>query len=262
MSRPMKTSRIGLLASLAVLLVGFLGCSVDTPTAPDQVPAPPPTTGGNNWDISVSVVPDELVVGSEIPATVTVDVEARSDGSNPPNGTTMTLSTSVGEFNAAGSAVTSIGVIIDRGKASALLFAGGIATGGTVTARLEGSRGSRGVEVLASVDPFITSVTPNEGPESGGTVVTILGTGFSENSRVFFGPWLGSVTSLSPDRIVVTTPPADIQGTECETSAGFGGVIKQDQSVTIKIEAPNGGSESLANAFIYRTSQPGVCVPI
>jgi len=246
------------------MLVGFLGCSVDTPTAPEQVPAPPPTTGGNNWNISVRVVPDELVVGSDVPATVEVDVESRADGSNPPNGTTMTLSTSVGEFGAAGSAVTSVGVVIDRGKASALLFAGAIATSGTVTARLEGSRGSRSVEVLSSVDPFILSVTPNEGPESGGTLVTITGTGFSENSRVFFGSWLGVVTSISSDRITVITPPADIPGTLCNvgTIGVENGRVKDDLSVAITIESANGGTESLPNAFIYRTPLSGVCVEI
>lgn len=262
MSRPKMTRKTGFLASLAVLLVGFLGCSVDTPTAPDQVPAPPPTEGDNNWNISVSVVPDELVVGSDVPATVTVDVESRTDGSNPPNGTTMTVSTSVGEFGESGSGVTSVGVIIDRGKASVLLFAGSIATGGTVTARLQGSRGSRNVEVLSSVDPFILSVLPSEGPESGGTVVTITGVGFSENSRVFFGTQLGTVTSLSSDRITVITPPADIPGVPCDSDDdGFeDGLVKQDQSVAVRIESANGGSESLPNAFIYRTSNPGACL--
>lgn len=261
MSRPMKTRRIGLLASLAVLLVGFLGCSVDTPTAPDQVPGPPPSSGGNNWEISVRVVPDELVVGSDVPATIEVDVESRADGSNPPNGTTITVSTSVGELGEVGSKLQSMPLVTDRGKAAALLFAGDVATEGTVTARLEGSRGSRGVEVLASVDPFILSVVPNEGPEAGGTAVTITGTGFSENSRVFFGSWLGVVTSLSSDQINVVTPPADIPGTLCDVGLGVdNGTIKQDLPVTIKIESANGGTESLANAFIYRTQSPGVCV--
>ena len=89
MSRPKMTRRIGLLASLAVLLVGFLACSVDTPTAPDQVPAPPPTQGGDNWNISVSVSPDENPAENDVPSTVTVDVRAKADGSRPVNGTTM-----------------------------------------------------------------------------------------------------------------------------------------------------------------------------
>ena len=50
MSRPKMKRRIGFLASSAVLLVGFLGCSVDTPTAPDQVPAPPPTRSSKYLD--------------------------------------------------------------------------------------------------------------------------------------------------------------------------------------------------------------------
>ena len=248
MSRPMNTRRIGLLASLAVLLVG-------------GVVVPPPTTGGNNWFISVRVVPDQLVVGDEVPATIEVEVESRADGSSPPNGTTMTVSASVGELGAPGSGVQSIAVATDRGRAAALLFAGEIATQGTVTARLEGSRGSRGVEVLSSVDPFILEVAPTEGPESGGTVVTITGVGFSENSRVFFGTQLGSVTSLTSEQIVVVTPPADNPGVACTTDMGQDGVLKQDQSVAIRVEAANGGVESLPNAFVYRTSQPNVCVP-
>ena len=103
MNRHEMTRNFGTLASLALLLVGVVGCSVDSPTAPDQVPAPPPTVGGNNWTISVTVTPDELVAGSNVPATIEVDVESRDDGSNPPNGTTMTVSTSLGELGASGS---------------------------------------------------------------------------------------------------------------------------------------------------------------
>jgi hypothetical protein len=257
------TRKFGVLTSLVVLLVGFLGCSVDTPTAPDQVPAPPPTTGGNNWNISVSVEPDELEADSEVPAAVSVRITSRADGTNPPNGTTMTLSTTLGVFGASDSEQTSVGVIINRGRASALLFAGSVAAGGTVTARLEGSQGRANFQVLGAVDPFILSVSPNEGPESGGTVVTITGTGFSEVSRVFFGDKLGTVTSITSDRITVITPPADILGSACDSN-GDGtqdGQVKQDKSVGIKVEAANGGSETLANAFTYRVAQPGVCVP-
>jgi hypothetical protein len=261
MNRHEMTRKYGTLASLVALLVGFLGCSVDSPTAPDQVPAPPPTVGGNNWSISVTVTPDELVAGSDAPATIEVDVASREDGSNPPNGTTMTVSTSLGELGASGSGAQSLAVTTFRGKASALLFAGQVATTGTVSARLEGSVGSDGFQVLSDVNPFILGVTPNEGPESGGTLVTITGAGFSQNTRVFFGNWLGSVTSLTSDKITVITPPADNPGELCDAGAGTdNGTVKQDLPVAITLESANGGRESLANAFIYRTANPGVCV--
>jgi hypothetical protein len=54
--------------------------------------------------------------------------------------------------------------------------------------------------------PTITSITPNTGPDSGGTSVTILGTNL-ETDRVFFGAVPGQVTYISDSQLIVSSPP-------------------------------------------------------
>ncbi|HVR98903.1 MAG TPA: IPT/TIG domain-containing protein [Thermoanaerobaculia bacterium] len=59
--------------------------------------------------------------------------------------------------------------------------------------------------------PIINSVTPTEGPNEGGTVVTILGSNFQEPIQVRFGGATGveaQVQSVSSNRIVVISPSA------------------------------------------------------
>ena len=260
MSRHKMTRKFGMLASLALLLVGFLGCSVDTPTAPDQVPAPPPDTGGNNWNIAVSVNPDVLELeltelGAVEPAVVTVRVTSRADGSKPPNGTTMTVSTTLGELGSQGSGATSVGVLIDRGEASVFLFPGNILAAGEVTARLQGSVGRDTFQVVGSVEPFITAVSPNSGSESGGTRVTISGTGFSEPLLVFFGTFPATVTSVSPTSITVITPPSD--GDLDSVACGDGGKEYLPTPSTVSIELAVGGDVTLSNGFFYTPDNTG-----
>jgi len=257
MSRPKMTRRIGLLASLAVLLVGFLACSVDTPTAPDQVPAPPPTQGGDNWNISVSVSPDENPAENDVPSTVTVDVRAKADGSRPVNGTTMSLSTTLGDFNEKDSGIISVGVITDRGTATAFLFPGDVIATGTVRARLEGSEGRDTFEVTGSPgDPFITAVTPPVGAAGGGTQVTIDGIGFREDPRVFIGSKLATLISANESRIVAITPPGDLNTESCDFGSG---TKKVDTPVDVKLEFADGGSETLSGGFTYLGD--GICIP-
>jgi hypothetical protein len=251
------TRTIGLLASLAVLLVGFQGCSVDTPTAPDQVPAPPPTQGGNNWIISVKITPDEVPADGDVPSTVTVDIESRSDGSSPINGTTMMLTTTLGDFGSLDSEVTSVGVMIDRGKATALLFPGEVVAIGTVKARLEGSEGRDTFEVIGSAgDPFITSVNPSTGAAAGGTQVTIVGLGFREDPRVFVGDKLATLISANESQLVIITPPGDMDTESCD---GGDGTKKVDTPVDVTLEFADGGAETLSNGFTYLGD--GICIP-
>ena len=262
MSRSMMKRQFTLLASLAVLLVGFLGCSVDTPTAPDQVAAPPPSSGGNNWNISVSVNPDVLAVGETgenavlEPAIVTVKVRSRSDGSNPANGTSMTVATDLGELGTQGSGTTSIGVVLDRGEATVFLYPGNVAAMGEITARLQGSQGRDTFEVIGALNTFITSVTPNSGSESGGTRVTVNGTGFREPLRVRFGTFYGTVTSVSETAIEVTTPASSVplQSVSC----GDGGTEYQPTPVAVTVEFGDGATAAtLANGFFYTPDNTG-----
>jgi hypothetical protein len=260
MSRPTKIRTKALLTSLAVVLIlGVLGCSVDSPTAPEQVASDPPNAGADSWKISLRVSPDQIQSGSDVPATVKVDVESRTDGSNPPNGTTLTLSTSLGDFEAPGSDIKSVGVSLYKGEASALLFAGDIAAGGTVTARLGGSEKRDTFQVLGEAeDMFISAVSPNSGTESGGTRVTIHGVGFEEPLRVFIHNALATVTAVSSTSISAITPalpPGTLTTVEC----GTGGKQYIPLPVDVEVENANGSTDTLVGGYSY-TPDNGKCL--
>ncbi len=84
--------------------------------------------------------------------------------------------------------------------------------------------------------PMITSVTPTIGPSKGGTVVTLVGSGFQNGMTVVFG----------------TTPATNIQigngGTARATTPPGSGTV----GVTAK--NPDGQSSTLASAFTYLAS--------
>jgi thiamine monophosphate synthase len=59
----------------------------------------------------------------------------------------------------------------------------------------------------ADTSPTITAVTPNAGTPSGGQVVTLTGTNFSQRTVVRFGNATAQVTNITPTELTVNTPP-------------------------------------------------------
>lgn len=85
----------------------------------------------------------------------------------------------------------------------------------------------------------LTSVTPNTGPKSGGTSVTVAGTGFVSGARVYFGSSIAtSVTFNSATQLTATTP-ANTAGVKVVT------VIN-----------PNNQGVTLNNGFTYTGTTP------
>jgi hypothetical protein len=84
--------------------------------------------------------------------------------------------------------------------------------------------------------PVLFSISPTSGPAAGGTVVSLLGTGFQVGSTVFFGS-VGATLNGVPTstNITVTTPvlPAGL--------------------VTVKVVNPDGQQTALPNAFTATT---------
>ena len=82
--------------------------------------------------------------------------------------------------------------------------------------------------------PTVSNVSPNNGPATGGTAVTITGTNFAGGAAVTFGGTTAtSVTVVSSTTITATTP------------AGTAG------AATVTVTNPGGQSGSLAGGFIY-----------
>lgn len=86
----------------------------------------------------------------------------------------------------------------------------------------------------AGATPLISSITPNTGPTTGGTLVTIRGSGFAPGATVTIGgaPATGIVV-VDPMTITATTPPG---------AAG---------PATVAITNPNGRMSALPNGFTF-----------
>lgn len=78
-------------------------------------------------------------------------------------------------------------------------------------------------ELCTNAGPTITSVSPSSGPTSGGTVVTINGTGLDCASSVKFDGAAAAVVSRTSSRITVTTPAhgAGLVNVNVTTPAGI-----------------------------------------
>lgn len=158
MTKASNTKRIWLAAAVALLVVG-LGCSTKSPTAPQQTPAPPGGTDVSaSWDITVEVSPSEIAQGATEPARVSVRVRKSSDNTPPPQGTTIVLSTSLGEFVSLASGLTSIALSTTNGRAETLFFPGTIEGTAVITAQLEASAGQTGVRIREGVVAAFESV--------------------------------------------------------------------------------------------------------
>lgn len=91
------------------------------------------------------------------------------------------------------------------------------------------------------VNPTITSVTPNNGPQSGGTPIVITGTGFQPGALVTFCGQAVPVSALTATTINITTVP-------CPPGP-----------VTITVTNPDGGTATATSIFTSNaTSVPTV----
>lgn len=87
---------------------------------------------------------------------------------------------------------------------------------------------------------YSNQITPDYGPSSGGTSVTITGKNLSNTTSVTFGGVAGTITSTSDTQVVVTTPAYTV------TSGNYASV---DVAVTA-----DGRTRTNINGFIYYTN--------
>lgn len=248
------------------LLSLLLACTAESPTAPEQVPAPVPTPGDDIWNITISVSPSTLLKtvnpADADPSVVTVTVKKKSGGSSPPTGTTMVLSTSLGEFSAVGSAITDVVLQLAGGRGEALLYPGSLAGTGRLTAQLEGSIGQKSIRVEEQDTLFITSLTPASGGEDGRTRVSVNGVGFTSPLQVVFGEFPAVVvkvandgTSVKVDSPAILDPQAFFNTEQCDSNndGELDGEAFLPTAVTVTVTLQSGpiASASFANGFTY-----------
>ncbi|MFA4849293.1 MAG: IPT/TIG domain-containing protein [Methanoregula sp.] len=71
--------------------------------------------------------------------------------------------------------------------------------------------------------PTVTGISPTSGPEAGGTVVTVTGTGFTGATAVTFGTTLGTSLTVNSATQITITSPAGTAGTVNVTVTTPGG---------------------------------------
>lgn len=95
--------------------------------------------------------------------------------------------------------------------------------------------------------PVISTVTPNSGPVTGGTRVTIFGEGFQEPVQVLFNTAEAKVLNVFYDRINVETPVAR------DTNPDGSGTVTGP--VTVLVRNINSQTETtMASAFLYKAA--------
>jgi hypothetical protein len=101
--------------------------------------------------------------------------------------------------------------------------------------------------------PTVTAVSPNNGPASGGTQVTLTGTGFTGATQVSFGGTTAYFTVLS-DTSISCTSPAHAAGTVDITVTGPGGTSTTSSADQFTYSGGHNGPLS-------RRTPPGVTLP-
>lgn len=247
----------------ALLLLGLVACSTDTPTAPERTPAPPPGSGGpsTDWNITVTADPDSVTVSSTQPSTITIRVRRADNGQPPPAGTTVVVSANLGEFGNSGSGVQSATVSLSgSGLAQLLYFARDILGTDFIQAVLESSFGAANIDVVEAVNLFITSVRPGSGPENGGTRIRIDGSGFTDPLRVDVGGVQARIDRVGPDGDFVRAftgeviDPATFFSTVSCDSNGDGvlnGARRVATTKDVRVTLASGGTASIPAAFTY-----------
>lgn len=92
---------------------------------------------------------------------------------------------------------------------------------------------------VTSPAPVVQALSPATGPATGGTVVTITGSGFVANTTVTFGGATASVTSATSSTLIVVTP-ARTAGT-----------------VSVVVRNPDGQKGVAASGFTYQSGDSG-----
>ncbi|MGO9880317.1 MAG: IPT/TIG domain-containing protein [Acidimicrobiales bacterium] len=185
-----------------------------------------------------------------------VFITATSVGVPPPSVTSISPNSGPGE---GGTAVTITGTNLTG--ATAIAFGPNEATGYTINsstsiiAAAPAGTGTVDVQVTTlggtsatsaadqynyvAAPPTVTGVTPNSGPTTGGTVVTITGTNFLDADAITFGPSnVASTFSVINDTTIVATAPSGQLGT-----------------FDVQVSNPAGASPSTsADEFTYTTS--------
>jgi hypothetical protein len=182
----------------------------------------------------------------EYRGVATLDVKAGASGSSTAANSGSATTTSANELIFGADMVATTTESAGSGFTSRIITSDGdiaedkvVTTAGSnsATATLEGS-GPWVMQMAtfsagAVAAPTVTSVSPNSGPATGGTAVTITGTNFASGATVTFGGTAATNVVVVNSKTITATTPAHATG-----------------AVTVTVTV-NGQSGSLVNGFTY-----------
>lgn len=237
----------------ASVLAAALGCT-SSPTEPSSPPVTSkPPVPQTTYSITVTANPPNIIAGGTGSSTITVEVRQNDTGQPPPDGSQVTINTTLGSFNSASSGQQTVTLGLVNGRASAALFGTTEVGTAAVTATFGGSTGATNVHINSAATFFVSSVSPNLGDAAGGQQVTILGGGFAAPVRVTFGGAAATVRSVSPSQIVVVTPSAAAAG----APVGVGQTASVAVTVTNHVNQSNQLTDSIDRGFTYTVGGGG-----
>jgi len=220
--RRTRLPHVGVFAAsfAALTLTLAVGCGgKDSPSSPTPTPTPTatpasptvsaitPNSGSAGGGTAVTITGANFATG----ATVTI-------GGTAATGVTVASATSITATTPAHAAGAVDVVVTNPDSRSGTLTGAFTYTGGALT---------------------IASLSPNSGPITGGTTVTITGTNFVSGATVRFGTAQGNnVTFVSSTSIRADTPAASTTG-----------------AVDVVVTLPSGGTATLTNGFAYNVNQ-------
>ncbi|MEY9895802.1 hypothetical protein ABIA31_009492 [Catenulispora sp. MAP5-51] len=185
------------------------------------------TSGGTSNPLSF------FYVGAPFKATLSANSGPTAGGNTVTlSGTGLSTASSV-DFGANSATPT----VISDSLISVTVPAGAAAGSVGITVHTAGGA-SNGLSYTYVDAPTATSVTPNSGPTSGGTGVTVAGTGLTTTSSVTVGGVVAPFSVVSDTELSVVTPP------------GTAGAVDLVVSTT-------GGSATLTGGFTY-VAGPGI----
>ncbi|MEM8993967.1 MAG: IPT/TIG domain-containing protein [Acidobacteriota bacterium] len=253
-------------ALLLTLAIAVSGCDSDDVTGPTQQQVPPPTgqqssSASFNINVSTSANVVDLNAGA---AQVQVEVTARRADNNAsvaPN-TTALLTTTAGQLSAEAGTAASVPIEFDVGgvaRATLVLNAGDLTTEGVVIVRaqIEGSFGSARIQLVnVPVEAFqILDVSPSVGPPSGGTTLTISGSGFVAPAQATISGSIGNLALENVRVVSSTTIRAETPAVNLPSGQNSLTAISVENGPDAQGNA--GATDTLPGSFTYTRSSVG-----
>jgi len=229
-SRVIKSAIAAAIVGIAaILVVGLTHKSgpVTLPTVTGVSPASGTTSGGTTVTISGSGLNGATVVRfGGIAGTITADSATQITATSPPS---MVTTAAITADSPAQTTATSTGA----GTVDITVTTAGGTSHPTAADRF----------TYTAAQPAITGVSPNGGATSGGTTVTITGTGLAGATSVRFGNGAAIIITDSSTQVMVTSPP------------GSG-------TVNLTVTTPAGTSQTSDASHYAYTTRPGTAQSI